>query len=119
MPRVKRGVHARARRKKILKLAKGYRGGRSKLYKEALTSVYKALSYAYRDRRVKKREFRKLWIIRINAAVREHGLSYSKFINGLKLAKINLDRKVLADMCVNDPDGFKVIVEKVKQTLVA
>jgi large subunit ribosomal protein L20 len=119
MPRVKRGVHARARRKKILKLAKGYRGGRSKLYKQALTSVYKALSYAYRDRRVKKREFRKLWIIRINAAVREYGLSYSKFINGLKLANINLDRKVLADMCVNDPESFKVIVEKVKQTIAA
>ncbi len=119
MPRVKRGVHANARRKRILKLAKGYRGGRSKLYKEALTSVYKALSYAYRDRRTKKREFRKLWIVRINAAVRQFGLSYSKFINGLKKAEINLDRKVLADMCINDPAGFEKLVEKVKQTIAA
>ncbi len=119
MPRVKRGVHANSRRKRILKLAKGYRGGRSKLYKQALTSVYKALSYSYRDRRTKKREFRKLWIVRINAAVRELGLSYSKFINGLKKAEINLDRKVLADMCVNDPVGFEKLVEIVKQVSVA
>ena len=119
MPRVKRGVHARARRKKILKLAKGYRGGRSKVYKEALVSVYKALSNSYRDRRAKKREFRKLWITRINAGVREFGLSYSKFINGLKKANINLDRKILADMCANDPQGFGKLVEKVKETLPA
>ena len=117
MPRVKRGVHARARRKRILKLAKGYRGGRSKVYSEALVSVYKALSYAYRDRKVKKREFRKLWITRINASVREFGLSYSKFIDGLKKSNINLDRKVLADMCVNDPSGFGKLVEQVKQNI--
>jgi large subunit ribosomal protein L20 len=119
MPRVKRGVHARARRKRVLKLAKGYRGGRSKIYKQALTSVYKALSYAYRDRKVRKREFRKLWITRINAAVRMYGLTYSRFINALKNANINLDRKVLADMCVNDPEAFKALVDKVKQTIAA
>jgi len=119
MPRVKRGVTARQRKKKILKLAKGYRGGRSKVFKEALVSVYKALSYAYRDRKVKKREFRKLWITRINAAVRQYDLSYSKFINGLKKANIELDRKVLADMCVNDPEAFKKLVDQVKQSLAA
>ncbi len=117
MPRVKRGVHARARRKVVLKLTKGHTGGRSKLYKEAITSMFKALSYSYRDRRAKKRDFRSLWITRINAAVRNFDLSYSKFIHGLKLANINLDRKVIADICVNDSAGFGKIIEKVKFAL--
>ncbi|SLM28841.1 50S ribosomal subunit protein L20 [Desulfamplus magnetovallimortis] len=107
--RVKRGFKARRRRNKVLKLASGFRGGRSKLYRTAADSVDKALMYAYRDRRVRKREFRKLWIARINAAVRMNDLSYSKFIHGLKLADIDLDRKVLADLAVFDPAGFSQI----------
>ncbi|WDN88142.1 large subunit ribosomal protein L20 [Desulfosarcina sp. BuS5] len=104
--RVKRGYKARQRRQKILKLAKGFRGGRSKLYRTAADAVDKALMYAYRDRKVKKREFRKLWIARINAAARLNNLSYSKFMHGLKLADIELDRKVLADLAISDPPGF-------------
>ena len=104
--RVKRGFKARRRRNKVLKLAKGYRGGRSKLYRTAADAVDKALMYAYRDRRVRKRDFRKLWIVRINAAARMNGLSYSKFINGLNLAGSELDRKVLADLAISDPAGF-------------
>lgn len=104
--RVKRGYKARRRRKKVLKLAKGFRGGRSKLYRTAADAVDKALMYAYRDRKIRKRDFRKLWIIRINAAARLHNLSYSKFMHGLKLAKIELDRKVLADLAISDPSGF-------------
>ncbi len=104
--RVKRGYKARRRRKKVLKLAKGFRGGRSKLYRTAADAVDKALMYAYRDRKVKKREFRKLWIARINAAARLNNLSYSKFMHGLKLADIELDRKVLADLAISDPPGF-------------
>jgi len=114
MPRVKRGVIARRRRKKILKLAKGFRGAKGKLYRSAINAVWKALSYAYRDRKVRKREFRKLWIMRINAAVRQYDLSYSKFIYLLKKKNIGLDRKVLADMAVNDPQGFEKLVTSVK-----
>jgi len=104
--RVKRGFKARRRRKKVLKLAKGYRGGRSKLYRTAADAVDKALMYAYRDRKVRKRDFRKLWIVRINAAAHLNNLSYSKFMHGLKLANIELDRKVLADLAISDPSGF-------------
>ncbi|MBL0702312.1 MAG: 50S ribosomal protein L20 [Deltaproteobacteria bacterium] len=106
MMRVKRGYKARRRRKKVLKLAKGFRGGRSKLYRTAADAVDKALMYAYRDRKVRKRDFRKLWIARINAAARLNNLSYSKFMHGLKLASIDLDRKVLADLAISDPSGF-------------
>ena len=115
--RVKRGFKARRRRKKILKLARGYRGGRSKLYRTAADAVDKALMYAYRDRRVRKRDFRRLWIARINAAARLHNLSYSKFIHGLKLADVNLDRKVLADLAISDPSGFAKIAELASQQL--
>lgn len=107
--RVKRGFKARRRRKKVLQLAKGYRGGRSKLYRTAADAVDKALMYAYRDRRVRKRDFRRLWIIRINAAARMNNLSYSRFIQGLKRAGVALDRKVLADLAVSDPSGFSQI----------
>ena len=106
MSRVKRGVQAKKRHKKILKLAKGYRGARSRTFKVANQAVLKAGQYAYRDRKVKKRTFRSLWIIRINAAVREHGLSYSVFMNGLKKVNIELDRRVLANMAVEDKEGF-------------
>ncbi len=108
--RVKRGFKARKRRKKVLKLAKGYRGGRSKLFRTATDAVDKALMYAYRDRRVRKRNFRRLWIARINAAARINNLSYSKFIRGLKLAGVELDRKVLAELAISDPSGFAQIV---------
>ena len=104
--RVVRGFKSRRRRNKVLKLAKGFRGGRSKLYRTAADAVDKALMYAYRDRRVRKRDFRKLWIVRINAAARMNDLSYSKFINGLKLAGSELDRKVLADLAICDPAAF-------------
>ncbi|WP_457551614.1 50S ribosomal protein L20 [Desulfobacula sp.] len=104
--RVTRGFKARRRRNKVLKLAKGFRGGRSKLYRTAADAVDKALMYAYRDRRTRKRDFRKLWIVRINAAARMNDLSYSKFINGLKLAGSELDRKVLADLAICDPSAF-------------
>lgn len=113
--RVKRGFKARRRRKKVLKLAKGYRGGRSKLYRTAADAVDKALMYAYRDRRVRKRDFRRLWIARINAAARLHNLSYSKFMHGLKLADVNLDRKVLADLAISDPSGFAKIAKLASQ----
>ena len=106
MPRVKRGFKARQRRNKVLKLAKGYRGARSKLFRSATEAVDRALNYAFRDRRVKKRDFRALWIIRINAAARINGITYSKLIHGLKQAKIEIDRKVLADLAVSDPAGF-------------
>jgi large subunit ribosomal protein L20 len=104
--RIKRGYKARRRRNRVLKLAKGFRGGRSKLFRTAADSVDKALSYAYRDRKQKKRDFRKLWIIRINAAARMNNLSYSKFIHGLKNANIELDRKVLAELAISDPPAF-------------
>ncbi len=104
--RVTRGFKARRRRNKVLKLARGFRGGRSKLYRTAADAVDKSLMYAYRDRRARKRDFRKLWIVRINAAARMNDLSYSKFINGLKLAGSELDRKVLADLAICDPAAF-------------
>ncbi|NLM10880.1 MAG: 50S ribosomal protein L20 [Clostridiaceae bacterium] len=115
MARVKGGVKARARHKKVLKLAKGYFGSKSKSYRIANQAVMKSLVYAYRDRRQKKRDFRKLWITRINAAARKNGLSYSRFMNGLKKSGIELNRKVLADMAVNDAAGFAKLVEKVKE----
>jgi large subunit ribosomal protein L20 len=114
MPRVKRGFKARQRRNKVLKLAKGYRGARSKLFRSATEAVDRALSYAFRDRRVKKRDFRALWITRINAAARINGLSYSKLIHGLKLAKVEIDRKVMADLAVSDPKGFAAIASAAK-----
>jgi large subunit ribosomal protein L20 len=117
MPRVKRGVTAHARHKKILKLAKGYRGRRKNVYRIAKQAVMKAGQYAYRDRRTRKRVFRQLWIARINAASRELGVTYSRFMAGLRKANIDLDRKVLADMAVNDPAAFGSIVEKVKAQL--
>jgi len=117
MPRVKRGVTARARHNKVLKEAKGYYGARRKTFKTARQAVIKAGQYAYRDRRVRKREFRALWITRINAAARENGLSYSRLINGLKQAGIELDRKVLADMAVNDKSGFAAVAEQAKAQL--
>jgi large subunit ribosomal protein L20 len=104
--RVRRGFKARKRRNKVLKLAKGFRGGRSKLYRTAADAVDKALMYAYRDRKARKRDFRSLWIARINAGARLNNLSYSKFIHGLKIANVELDRKILAEMAVSDPSGF-------------
>ena len=117
MPRVKRGVQAHARHKKVLKKAKGYYGARSKVYRVAKQAVIKAGQYAYRDRRQRKRQFRQLWITRINAAARENGLSYSRLINGLKKAGIEIDRKVLADIAVFDKAAFAAIAEKAKACL--
>ncbi len=117
MPRVKRGVTAHARHKKILKLAKGYRGRRKNVYRIAKEAVMKAGQYAYRDRRQRKRQFRTLWIARINAAAREFGLSYSVFMNGLKKASIDIDRKVLADLAVFDKNAFEKIVVQAKASL--
>ena len=117
MPRVKRGVTARARHKKILALAKGFRGRRKNVYRVAKQAVMKAGQYAYRDRRTRKRVFRSLWIARINAAARSHGVTYSRFIAGLKKAQIEMDRKVLAELAVNDPAAFGSIVDKVKAQL--
>jgi len=119
MPRAKRGVVARAKHKKVLAAAKGYRGRRSKVFRVAKEAVMKAGQYAYRDRRARKRTFRALWIARINAASREHGMSYSVFMNGLKKAEIDIDRKVLADIAVADKAGFAKIVEQVKAQLAA
>jgi large subunit ribosomal protein L20 len=117
MPRVKRGVTARARHKKVLALAKGFRGRRKNVFRIAKQAVMKAGQYAYRDRRAKKRVFRQLWIARINAGARSLGLTYSKFMAGLKKASIDIDRKVLADMAVHDPAAFAAIVDKVKAQL--
>ncbi len=117
MPRVKRGFKARRRRNKVLKLAKGYRGARGKLFRSATEAVDRALNYAFRDRRVRKRDFRALWIARINAAARENGLSYSRLVHGLKQAEIGLDRKILAQLAVSDPKGFSSIVDKAKAQL--
>ncbi|HSE77255.1 MAG TPA: 50S ribosomal protein L20 [Alphaproteobacteria bacterium] len=117
MARVKRGVTQRARHKKVLDLAKGYVGRSSDSFRPALERVEKALRYAYRDRRNKKREFRALWIQRINAGARESGLTYSKLVAGLKKAGVALDRKVLADLAVSDPDGFKALVDQAKAAL--
>ncbi|NJB69327.1 large subunit ribosomal protein L20 [Desulfobaculum xiamenense] len=115
--RVKRGVTAKRRHKKYLKMAKGYRGARSLLYTTARETVERALVYAFRDRKVRKREFRKLWIMRINAAAREHGMSYSKFMHGLKLAGVELNRKVLADMAVREKAAFAKVAEIAKSKL--
>ena len=117
MARIKVGVTAHARHKKILKMAKGYRGTRSRLFKKANESVMKALYYARRDRRAKKREFRKLWIARINAASRANGMSYSRFIYGLNKANVIVDRKMLADLAVNDQAAFAALAEKAKAAL--
>lgn len=117
MPRVKRGVTARARHKKVIAQAKGYRGMRRNVYRVAVQAVTKAGQYAYRDRRQRKRQFRALWIARINAAARECGLSYSRFINGLKKAAIEIDRKVLADLAVYDKVAFGALAEKAKASL--
>ena len=115
--RIKRGFKARKRRKKILKLAKGFRGGRSKLFRTAADAVDKSLMYAYRDRRQRKRDFRRLWITRINAAARIHKLSYSRLMHGLKLANVDLDRKVLAELAVSEPASFTKIAELASQNL--
>ena len=117
MPRAKRGFKARRRRNKVLKLAKGYRGARSKLFRSATEAVDRALNYAFRDRKVKKRDFRALWIARINAAARENGLSYSRLIFGIKQAGIGLDRKILAQLAVTDPAGFSAVVGQAKARL--
>ena len=116
MSRVKRGVQARAKHKKIIKQAKGYRGRSKNVFRIAIEKVEKGLQYAYRDRRAKKRNFRGLWIQRINAGVREHGMSYSQFIKGIKKAEIDIDRKILADLAKNNPATFKFIVDKIRQT---
>ena len=115
MPRVKRGVSGSKRRKKVLKRAKGYFGGRSKLHGVAMEAVEKADKYAYRDRRQRKREFRALWIARINAAARQNGISYSRLMAGLKAADIEIDRKVLAQLALEDPQGFSAIVARVAE----
>ena len=117
MARVKRGVVARKRHKKILKQAKGYYGARSRVFRVAKQAVIKAGQYAYRDRRQRKRQFRQLWIARINAGARVNGLSYSRFINGLKVASIEVDRKILADLAVNEKGAFAALVEKAKASL--
>ena len=114
MARVKGAMHTRKRRKKILKLAKGYRGAKSKLFKTANQAVMKSLTYAYRDRKQKKRNFRQLWIARINAAARANGISYSKFMNGLKNNGIEINSKMLAEIAVSDPAAFTKLVEKIK-----
>ena len=117
MARVKRGVVARARHKKVLKQAKGYYGARSRVYRVAVQAVTKAGQYAYRDRRQKKRQFRQLWIARINAAARQNGMSYSRFINGLKKASVEIDRKILADIAVHDKNAFSTLVDAAKGAL--
>jgi large subunit ribosomal protein L20 len=114
MARVKRGVTARKKHKKIIKLAKGYRGSQSKLYRPANQAVLKALSHSYRGRKLRKRDFRKLWIARINAAARSNGMSYSRFINGLKKAGIQINRKMLSEMAINDASGFTQLVDIAK-----
>ncbi len=117
MPRVKRGNKRTERRKKILSRAKGYRGNKSKLFRAAKESVEKSLQYAYVGRKLKKRDFRRIWIVRINAAARTHGLSYSQFMHGMKLAEIELDRKILADLAVKQPEAFGTIAGKAKAAL--
>ncbi len=117
MPRVKRGVTARAKHKKVIAQAKGYSGRRKNVYRVAKQAVIKAGQYAYRDRRQRKRQFRALWITRINAAAREHGLSYSRFVDGLNKAEVVIDRKVLADLAVNDKVAFGALAEQAKASL--
>ena len=119
MARVKRGVTTHARHKKVLKKAKGYRGRNSKVFRVAVEKVEKAGQYAYRDRRVKKRNFRALWIQRINAGARQHGMTYSQFMHGTKLAGIELDRKVMADLAMNEEAAFKAIIKQAKDALPA
>jgi len=117
MPRVKRAVHAQKKRRKVFKTAKGFRGGHGNLLRSAKEAIARALRYAYRDRRTKKREFRALWVTRVNAAARENGLSYSQFIFGLKKAGVEVDRKILADLAVNDAEGFRSLAEKARTAL--
>lgn len=117
MPRVKRAVHARKKRKKVLEMASGYYGAKSRNYRKAKEQLLKSLSYAYRDRRQRKREFRRLWITRINAACRMNGISYSRFINGLKKADIQIDRKILADLAVNDQEAFAELVKVARENV--
>lgn len=117
MPRVKRGVTAHRRHKKILKLAKGYRGAKSKLYRVANEQVMKSGQYAYIHRRLKKRDFRRLWITRINAAARDNGLSYSRLVYGLKIAGVDINRKLLAELAISDPQGFAALTQVAKQNL--
>jgi len=117
MPRVKRAVHSHKKRRKILKAAKGFRGGRGRLLRTAKEAVMRALQYAYRDRRNKKREIRSLWIVRVNAAARENGLSYSQFVFGLKKAGVEVDRKVLADLAINDAAAFRTLAETARAAI--
>ena len=117
MPRVKRGVHGRKKRRAVLEQAKGYYGARSRRYRVAREQVMHSLAYAYRDRRARKRDFRRLWITRIGAATRQHGMSYSQFMRGLKAAELDLDRKVLADVAARDPQGFAGLVEAARKGL--
>jgi large subunit ribosomal protein L20 len=119
MPRVKRSVHARKKRRKVLEQAKGYWGLKHSTYRHAKEQVEHSLAYAYRDRKARKREFRRLWILRINAAARQNGLSYNQFVSGCKKAEIALDRKVLADLAVSDPEAFAAVAEKAKAALEA
>ena len=119
MTRVKRSLHARKKRRATLKLAKGYVGGRRKLYRQARETVEKGLCYAYRDRKVRKREFRGLWIVRINAAARQCGLSYSQLVHGLQVGGVGVDRKMLADLAVRDPAGFQEVAQVAKTHLAA
>lgn len=117
MPRVKRGFKARRRHNRVLKLAKGYRGAHGRLFRSAVEAVERALCYAYRDRKQRKRAFRRLWIVRINAATRNHGLSYSRFVNGLRKAGIELDRRVLAELANGDPKAFADVVSAARSAL--
>lgn len=119
MPRVKRAVNAKKKRRKVLKASKGYIGARGNLYRSAVEAVERALQYAYRDRRVRKRDFRRLWIARINAQARNEGITYSRLMEGLTKADVAIDRKVLADMAVNDPAAFSKVVQVAKTTLAA
>ena len=119
MPRIKRSVHARKKRRKVLEQAKGYWGLKHSTYRHAKEQVEHSLAYAYRDRKARKREFRRLWILRINAAARQNGLSYNQFVSGCKKAEIALDRKVLADLAVSDPEAFAAVAEKAKAALEA
>ncbi|MBI5575720.1 MAG: 50S ribosomal protein L20 [Deltaproteobacteria bacterium] len=117
MPRVKRSVHSHKKRRKVFKMVKGFRGGGGRLLRSAKESIARALRYAYRDRRTKKREIRSLWIVRVNAAARENGLSYSQFLFGLKKAGIEVDRKILADLAVNDSAGFRALADAAKAAI--
>jgi large subunit ribosomal protein L20 len=119
MSRVKRSVHARKKRRKVLDQAKGYRATKHSSYKRAKEQVQRSLNYAYRDRRDRKRQFRRLWIVRINAGARENGITYNELMHGLKLAEVELDRKILADLAVNDPAMFTALVEKARAALAA